>query len=71
MIMQTFFDTYDFSGKTIIPFNTHAGSRDGGTYKEIAGLEPGASVLGGLNVSGERVESAGSSVKDWLTKLGY
>ena len=71
MIMQTFFDTYDFSGKTIIPFNTHQGSRDSGTYKDIAGLEPDALVLEGLNVNGERVESADSSVKDWLNKLGY
>ncbi|MBR1763579.1 MAG: hypothetical protein IJ731_09500 [Eubacterium sp.] len=29
MIMYTFFDTYDFSGKTIVPFNTHEGSGKG------------------------------------------
>lgn len=71
MIMQTFFDTYDFSGKTIIPFNNHAGSRDGGTYKDIAGLEPNATVLDGLAVSGERVSDAEEDVKDWLAGLGY
>ena len=71
MIMQTFFDTYDFNGKTIIPFNNHAGSRDGGTYKDIAGLEPGATVLDGLAVSGERADSAEEDVKDWLAGLGY
>ena len=32
MIIYTLFDKYDFSGKTIIPFNTHMGSHDGGTY---------------------------------------
>lgn len=26
MILYTFLDTYDFSGKTIVPFNTHGGS---------------------------------------------
>ena len=71
MIMQTFFDTYDFSGKTIIPFNTHGGSRDSGTWKDIANLEPGAVVQEGFAVNGERVEGADSSVKDWLAKLGY
>ena len=71
MIMDTFFDTYDFSGKTIIPFNTHAGSRDGGTYKDIAALEPNATVLDGLAVSGERAGSAEGDVNDWLTRLGY
>lgn len=71
MIMQTFFDTYDFNGKTIIPFNTHAGSRDGGTYREIAGLEPNATVLEGLAVAGERAGSAEKDVLSWLSGLGY
>jgi hypothetical protein len=35
MIMDTFSDTYDFSGVTIIPFNTHEGSSDGGTYSDM------------------------------------
>ena len=71
MIMQTFFETYDLSGKTIIPFNTHGGSRDSGTYRDIAALEPGAVVEEGLAVHGERVEKADNSVADWLAKLGY
>ena len=50
MIVYTLFDELDFSGKTIVPFNTHMGSRDGGTYKTIAELEPGAKVLPGLPV---------------------
>lgn len=71
MVMQTFFDTYDFSGKTIIPFNTHLGSGDGGTYDDIAELEPDATVSEGLAVSGEQVQDAETEVDDWLTGLGY
>ena len=71
MIMDTFFDTYDFSGKTIIPFNTHAGSGDGGTYADIAELEPGATVLVGLAVAGERAGNAEYDVNSWLDGLGY
>lgn len=71
MVMQTFFDTYDFSGKTIVPFNTHLGSRDGGTYEDIAALEPEATVLEGLAVSGEEVQDAEETVTDWLADLGY
>ena len=71
MIMQSFFDTYDLSGKTIIPFNTHAGSRDGGTYREIAALEPDATVLDGLAVAGERASGAEKDVLNWLAGLGY
>ena len=71
MIMDTFFETYDFSGVTIVPFNTHAGSRDGGTYSDIKELEPNANVLDGLAVRGEDVgkNSAKTSVEKWLTGL--
>lgn len=71
MILQSFFDAYDLSGKTIIPFNTHAGSRDGGTYRDIEALEPNATVLEGLPVSGENAASAEKDVQAWLTRLGY
>lgn len=71
MIMQSFFDTYDLSGKTIIPFNTHAGSRDGGTYREVAAFEPNATVLEGLAVSGDRAGNAESDVQSWLSRLTY
>ena len=71
MIMDTLFDTYDFSGVTIVPFNTHAGSRDGGTYGDIKELEPNATVLDGLAVRGEDVgkDSAKTSVEEWLRGL--
>ena len=68
MVMETFFDTYDFTGVTIIPFNTHAGSRSGGTYDMIRGREPGANVLEGLAVRGEDAgkDSARKSVTEWI-----
>ncbi len=44
-IIKTFLDDYDLSGKKVIPFNTHEGSRDGGTYSYIAEQEPDADVL--------------------------
>lgn len=71
MIMDTFFDTYDFTGVTIIPFNTHAGSRDGGIYNAIKELEPNATVLDGLALRGEDVGkgSAKASVEEWLRGL--
>ncbi len=71
MIMQTFFDTYDFDGVTIVPFNTHHGSGDGGTYDTIKELEPNATVLEGLPIWGVDVEKDESkqAVQDWLKKL--
>lgn len=46
-ILYTFFETYDFSGKTIVPFNTHGGSGFSGTQETIAELEPNATMLDG------------------------
>jgi flavodoxin len=44
MIIYTLFDTVDFSGKTVVPFNTHMGSRDGGTYKTVREKARGATA---------------------------
>lgn len=72
MPMYTLFDTYDFGGKTIVPFNTHEGSKDGGTYEDIQELEPNATVLEGLPIRGGDMENDQSSqVDDWLKELGF
>lgn len=70
MILQTFFDKYDLSGKTIVPYVLHGGSRDGGTFDEIAELEPGATVLEGIAINGDRADKAGDDVTEWLKGLG-
>ena len=71
MIMETFFDTYDFDGVTIIPFNTHLGSRNGGTYDMIRDREPGATVLEGIPISGSDVgkDSLKEDIIKWLNGL--
>ena len=70
MIIYTLFDQYDFSGKTIIPFNTHMGSRDGGTYETIKKLAPGARVLEGLPVEMSSAERGpAKAVEKWLKSL--
>ena len=70
MIMETLFDTYDFSGVTIVPFNTHEGSRDGGTYDMIRDREPDATVLDGLAIRGSDVSDASrDDIQKWLDGL--
>lgn len=70
MIIYTLFDRYDFSGKTIIPFNTHMGSRDGGTYRTIKELAPKAKVLEGLPVEMSDAERGpAKAVERWLAGL--
>ena len=70
MVIYTFFDKYDFAGKTIIPFNTHMGSGDGGTYDTIRELAPKATVLPGLPVEMQDAEnSPGGAVETWLAGI--
>lgn len=72
MVMYSFFDAYDFSGKTIIPFNVHNGSRFSNTIETIAELEPGATVIeDGFTVSERNVAKAAGDVAEWLDGLGY
>lgn len=75
-VMYSFFDEYDFSGKTIIPFSVHRGSRLSGTPRKIQTLEPNAKVISeGFTVSHETAAGSLSAVADdvaeWLHGLGY
>ncbi len=70
MVMYSFFDEYDFSGKTVIPFCTSGGSAFSDAIEEIQNLEPGATVLDGLHIGASSVTDAESSVNEWVAELG-
>lgn len=75
-VMYSFFDEYDFSGKTIIPFDVHRGSSLSGTPDTIQELEPDATVISdGFAVSHETAAASVSDVavdvEEWLHGLGY
>ena len=73
MIINTFLEKYNFSGKTIIPFNTHEGSGDAGTYATIKNKMSSSNVnTNGLSIRGAtaREESSKSTVENWLKGLG-
>lgn len=72
MPLYTFLEEYDFSGKTVIPFNSHGGSRFSGTIDTIKRLQPGATVItDGYTIFRNDVGNAESSLGEWLTGLGY
>lgn len=72
MAVYSFLDEYDFSGKTIIPFNVHNGSRFSRTIQTIQELEPEATVVeDGFTVSEQTVAEAAEDVAAWLEGLGY
>ena len=69
-IINTFLESYDFSGKTILPLCTHEGSRMGSSERAIASLCPNATLLEGLAVRGASAASARSDVETWLNRSG-
>lgn len=70
MICYTFLESYDFNGKTIVPFCTHEGSADANTQKKIQTAVPKASVKEVLAIRGQDAQKDKDSVKkqieDWL-----
>ena len=70
MAVFTFLESYDFSGKTIVPYCTHEGSGLGCSERDIKKLCPTAKVLSGLAIIGSTVGRADSDVANWLKKFG-
>lgn len=71
MAMYTFFEEYDFSGKTIIVFSTSGGCGFSSTLQTIAEVEPNATILEGLTVNSSQINEAQNDVHEWLVSLGY
>lgn len=70
MVMYTFFDEYDFSGKTIIPFCTSGGSAFSDSISEMKELEPNAAVIDdGLHIGASSASGAENQVKEWIDSL--
>lgn len=70
MVMYSFFDEYDFSGKTVIPFCTSGGSAFSDAVDEIKNMEPDATILDGLHIGSSSVTDAESRVSEWVQGLG-
>lgn len=66
-IISTFLESYNFSGKTIVPFCTSGSSSIGSSARDIEGLTDGANWI-----SGRRFARTTSSdiIKEWINGLG-
>lgn len=75
MPVYTFLESYDFSGKTIIPFCTGMGNTMSGMEEEIPLFAKGAQLRKGLGIQGKFVhnnpDEAKLEVANWLSSLGY
>ena len=58
MVCYTFLESYDFTGKRIIPFCTNEGSGMGSSERFIKKLCPGATVLSGTPIHGAEAQTA-------------
>lgn len=74
MIVYNFIESYDFSGKTIVPFCTHGGSGLSGTERTISDIT-GAVMMDGFAISGETAQNdrkhSGEEVTAWLQEGGF
>ena len=70
MIMTTFAESYDFTGRTIHPVTTYAMSGLGTTGQDYARSCPGATIGEGLAVRGEEVQDAAADIESWLRRTG-
>ena len=61
-IIDTFAESYDFSGKTIVPFATSGGSGLGDTIKNLKAICPGANIVEGQRFAASVSES---DLKKW------
>jgi hypothetical protein len=70
MIMRTFTDELDLTGKTVLPVTTYAMSGLGTAPEDYAQACPGATIGDGLAVRGEEVGQARDAVSSWLRRAG-
>lgn len=66
MIMTTFAEAFDFTGKTVHPVTTYAMSGLGTTERDYAASCRGASIGRGLAVQGETAADSRNDVEAWL-----
>lgn len=65
-IIHTFLESYDFAGKTVVPFATSGGSGMGKTSDILQKVCPSAKVLPGKRMS---VTASEAQIKNWINEL--
>lgn len=74
MIVYNFLESYDLSGKTIVPFCTHGGSGLSGTERTIGNIT-GGTMADGFAIAGTTAQNdrdtAKSKVTEWLREGGF
>jgi len=67
-IINNFLESYDFSGKTIVPFATSGSSDIGETVANLKGsVDASATIVGGKILNGKQIKE---SLAAWINSLG-
>jgi flavodoxin len=69
MIMRTFIEALDWTGKTVHPFVTYAVSGIGHVQDDYTRVLPGVTVSDGLAVQGETVRDSLPQIQAWLRRI--
>lgn len=69
MVMFTFLEHYNLSGKRIIPFCTNEGSGSGSSERDLKKICVGAMVEQGLSIHGAEAAQSESKVTSWAKKM--
>lgn len=69
MAVYTFLESYDFTGKTLIPFNTSASEGFGRSLTGIEQSAAGATVLEGLALTESELGEEQTRITSWLEGL--
>ena len=68
MIMYTFIESMDWSGKTVYPFDTHGGSGLANTVSELREMCMGATVKSGLAIPGTVAQNDPAEVQEEVSQ---
>lgn len=75
MAVFAFLDSYDFTGKTVIPFCAHGTSGLAASVRDIRAALPDVTVLDAVGVQrpgmDTPLDTAEATVQKWLDELGY
>ena len=68
MPVWTFLEKHDFTGKVLMPFSTHEGSKMANSEGDVKKLVPNAIIKDGLPIHGSAVPEAVENIKEWIEK---
>lgn len=70
MAVRTFLESYDFTGKKVIPFCSSGSSSPETSYASVRASAAGAEVLNGFWTRGADAANAADEVNQWIDGLG-